>query len=42
MPRFNAKTVTILTVRDPVSSASWYVRVLGFTKTGQYPNEEPH
>jgi glyoxylase I family protein len=42
VPRLNAKTVTILTVRDPVSSASWYQRVLGFTKTGQYPSEEPH
>lgn len=42
MPRLTAKTITILTVTDPVRSASWYERVLGFTRTGQFPSDEPH
>lgn len=42
VPRLTANTVNVLTVRDPLRSASWYERALGFTRTGQYPSESPH
>jgi len=38
MPRMTGRTVTILTVVDPVASANWYERTLGFDRSGQYPD----